>query len=192
MTTGRENATPFFQKCLSFSAFLSSSSSSALFFIFFVGCFFFGLFLFFLKPHSHRVFDCSLLFLFKAVSSIFFFFCFFFFFFLLSSCFVLSSSQVVNAKKRRKNFMEQHKAHSAENCYPLLILNFSFWFRWTPPNSTRTFFFVTFLLLFWHPQISLESLPGKVIENQEGGILGNPRGWPTKIEENQEGNPRES
>ena len=58
---------------------------------------------------------------------------------------------------------------------------FSLWFRWTPPNSTRTTFFWTFLRVCWHPQIIF-----RFFEEMSGKCPGNfsfspPKFTPPKI-----------
>ena len=114
-------------------------------------------------------------------------------------------------QKRREYFMHQHKACLAENCRLCSLLPFSFCFRWTPPNSTRTFFSSLFCCPF--ESKSKEILGGDQEKSKKirRGIQGNPRGWPRKMrgkprgkskeilgggqgksKENPRGNPRKS
>ena len=83
--------------------------------------------------------------------------CVWVFFFFLSSCFMMSSSQDASAKTNAKTAWIRSTRYfpktAAGSGACVFFVLFSLWFRWTPPNSTRTIFFWTFLRVCWHPQI---------------------------------------
>ena len=84
-------------------------------------------------------------------------------------------------QKRREYFMHQHKACLAENCRLCSLLPFSFCFRWTPPNSTRTFFSSLFCCPFESKSKEILGGDQEKAKKIRRGIQGNPRGWPRKM-----------